>query len=204
VHVVLQLVPRHVYGVQSIVAPFGAISVCCPSHDAASFGTHVWLGALHWNCGSQSPSLAQLAPQPAPPLAHTYGVHVDTTGSGQWPLPSHAAAAVAAPWPHEALRHDVSGPTNALHDWAVTPSQLASLHGLPPVAEAHAGRPFFGAPTTGTQLPGAADVLHASHCPVHGALQQTPSTQNVPSGQGPAEVHASPSFFRAAQRPPSQ
>jgi hypothetical protein len=78
------------------------------------------------------------------------------------------------PFVQPALRQIVS-PAGYVHDVA-----LAAVHwpaqAVP--APAQAGRAPCGLPAaTGLQVPSAALVSHARHCSVHGALQQTPSTQ---------------------------
>jgi hypothetical protein len=182
--------------------PLGAMSVCIPSHDAASLGKHCAFAVLHWNFASQSASLAHDLPHVAP--AQTYGVHAEVTASAHCPFWLQLPGAIATPAVHEASRHGVAAPTKPMHDIALTPSQLAVLHTFPLDATAHATRPLSGAPTTGTQLPAAAFVLHASHCPVHGVLQQTPSTQNVPTGHAALLVQAWPSASRAVHVPALQ
>jgi hypothetical protein len=86
----------------------------------------------------------------------------------------------------------------------VTPSQLAPEQTSPAVAAVHAPCPDAGAPTLGMQLPGASFVLHASHTPLHGALQHTPSVQKPPDGHAAPLVHASPNASRAAHAPALQ
>ena len=51
---------------------------------------------------------------------------------------------------------------------------------VPPQSEpsvAHAARPPRGSPIAGAHTPTLPVTLQASHCPAHGASQQTPSTQ---------------------------
>jgi hypothetical protein len=62
----------------------------------------------------------------------------------------------------------------------------------------HFGRVPLGAPVTGWQTP--VSGAHASHCPVHAALQQTPSAQK-PEVHSVAAVHGAPFGF-AVQTPP--
>jgi hypothetical protein len=65
-HVVLQLVPEHVYGEQSVFLPLGALSVCIPSQLAASFETHVFVPRLHVNIALHSASLVHDVPHASP------------------------------------------------------------------------------------------------------------------------------------------
>jgi hypothetical protein len=184
-----------VYGVQSVAAPLGATSVCLPSHDAASFGTHCDIAVSHVNFASQSAALVQ-------PVAHavaaqTYGEHVEVTGAWHCPLPSQLPRAVATPFAHEAGRQFVFGPTNPSHVPRAMPSHVAVLHTSVDDAE-QAGRPFAGLPTTGAHVPSSPARLHASHCPVHLALQQTPSTQKGASlAHAADEAHDLPCGTRA-------
>lgn len=64
------------------------------------------------------------------------------------------------------------------------PLQMASVPG-------QGARGPTGSPVTGEHVPWRVTRLHASHWPLHAALQQTPSTQNV-EAHWPPEVHASP------------
>jgi hypothetical protein len=88
VHVVLQPVPEHAYGEQSIVIPLGAFSVCIPSHEAASLDTHVAFDGLHVNIESQSASPLHDERQPAPG-EHAYAPH-GTVAVLHCPAPSQA------------------------------------------------------------------------------------------------------------------
>jgi hypothetical protein len=99
------------------------------------------------------------------------------TASSQAPLALQLPATVATPFAHEAARHFVVCPTKPWHASRVVPSHVAALHAFPALAEGHGGRPFWGAPTTGTHVPDSTPTLHASHIPVQVVLQQTPSTQ---------------------------
>jgi hypothetical protein len=112
--------------------------------------------------------------------------------------------AVATPFAHDAERHVVVGPTKPVHDFRVTPSQLAARQGSLADAAAHAARPFAGAPSTGTHVPDSPATLHASHCPSHAALQQTPSAQNAPAGHASTFEHAAPSASRGLHEPEAQ
>jgi hypothetical protein len=183
--------------------PFGAISVCIPSQLAASFETHFDVAVLHVNIASQFASLVHDVPQTTP--AQRYGAHIEALAASQLPLPLHTPAAVATPSVHEATRHDVVGPKKPAQVSRVVPSQLAALHAFPELAAWHAGRPFTGAPSTGMHVPVALVTLHASHCPVHGVLQQTPSTQNgAPAAQLDEPVQAFPCSMLGVQTPPLQ
>jgi hypothetical protein len=186
----LQLVPMHVYGAQSMVAPLGAVSVCMPSHDAASFETHALVFVLHVNIGSQSASLLHDVPHASP--AHTYGAHVDVTSFPHAPVPVHVAAAVATPFVHEAVRQAVAPPTKPRHALRETPSHVAFAQTSSIDPAGHCPWPAAGAPMTPTHEPFASDVAHDSHRPVHDELQHTPSAQKAPGGQADASVHGAP------------
>jgi hypothetical protein len=54
------------------------------------------------------------------------------------------------------------------------------------------------------QLPFAFGESQTSHCPVHGVLQQTPSTQKAPNGHAVALVQAAPRGSRGLHVPLSQ
>src|SRR5204863_7411512 len=95
----------------------------------------------------------------------------------QAPWPSQLAAAVCmafmAPFAQLALRQAVSA-AGKLHD------ALAPVHCPPQLVPPppQAGRAPCGLPpVTGLHVPSAVVVSHAMHCSLHGALQQTPSTQ---------------------------
>lgn len=120
----------------------------------------------------------------------------------QAPAPSHPASRRA--WLGSAQLAaaqivDAEGNVQAAR-WA--PSQAPAQAPAP----VQAARVPTGAPATATQLPAA---LHASHCPVQGESQQTPSTQppGVPqtaqSGEWQsapaAALHAAPRGFLAEQ-----
>ena len=75
------------------------------------------------------------------------------------------------------------------------PSQLPA-QALPSLA--HALRPPTGAPLTATHVPTLPARLQLAHCPVHAALQQTPSAQKVELHWLPA-VQAAPDPPRATQ-----
>jgi hypothetical protein len=103
--------------------------------------------------------------QPNPP---------QSTGCGalQLPFASHLPANVAVPLLQLAFPHGTSGPTLPLHVVRTVPSHAAALHALPPVAGEHCIRVLCGWPATGTHVPSAPPTSHASHCPLHGLLQQ--------------------------------
>jgi hypothetical protein len=91
-------------------------------------------------------------------------------------------------------------PTGCLQAPPFTPSQLPA-HVVP--APPHAGRAPFGAPVTGAQVPTDPVTSHASHCPVHGTLQQTPSAQK-PLSHTLASVHAAPAAIFGTHTEPEQ
>jgi hypothetical protein len=109
------------------------------------------------------------------------------------------AAEVAAPPVHEADRQDVADPGYA-QALLVDPLQLPP-HRLPSLE--HGGRAPMGEPATAEQVPTEPERAHASHCPPHVELQQTPSTQ-LPEMQAFAAVHAVPFASFVAQDPPLQ
>ena len=71
------------------------------------------------------------------------------------------------------------------------PSHTRPLQRLPCVAPTHAALVPCGFPEIGEQLPVAVARSHASHCPEHALLQQTPSTQK-PLAHESFEVQAVP------------
>jgi hypothetical protein len=168
-------VPEHAYGAQSIVFPFGEVSVCMPLHEAASFDTHLPVIVLHVNIPSQSASLAHVEPHASPRQAK--GVHEIVAAPWHAPFPSQVPARFAMPFAHDGARHVVWGPTRPAHDVRVTPSHAPAVHALPPVAPGHAPRFAAGAPLTPTHVPSVGATLHASQSPWHAESQQTPSTQ---------------------------
>jgi hypothetical protein len=88
---------------------------------------------------------------------------------------------------HEAARHSTepSGTAHASVSMPLhVPLQIGSVPG-------HRGRGLTGSPITGEQVPFRVTRLQDSHWPLHGLLQQTPSTQNV-DAHCPPEVHGSP------------
>jgi hypothetical protein len=68
---------------------------------------------------------------------------------------------------------------------------------------AHAWREPTGEPTTGMQLPSLLATLHASHCPVQGWVQHTPSTQML-EPHSALVLHSVPAAFLAMHTPPEQ
>jgi hypothetical protein len=111
--------------------------------------------------------------------SQAYGAQSEVAPVSQVPVPLHFLAAVSvAP----------------LHD--STP-QVGSLLAVP-----HAERPPTGAPVTGEHVPLVPVRLHASHCPAHAVLQQTPSTQ-LPLAQSFADAHVAPLAMVPWQMPPS-
>jgi hypothetical protein len=88
-------------------------------------------------------------------------------------VPSHAPLVVAVPAVHPPP-HNV--PFGSVHALRSAPLQVAVVHpGSPDVALVHCVRAPCGAPVTAVQTPPVPS--HASHCPLHAALQQTPSAQ---------------------------
>ena len=186
-HDVWQPAALHVYGVQSVVCPFAPVIVCWPSHVTPD--THVPVPTSQRSPPVQSASLAHLLLHVVPP--HTNGAQSFVSGVGQLPLPSQAAASVATPFAQLACTHVTDEPTNPVHDVRVLPSHCAALHGLSAEPFGHAARVPCGAPATGVHVPSLPSTSHASHCPVHAPLQQTPSTQK-PLTHAPFEPHAWP------------
>jgi hypothetical protein len=145
-----------------------------------------WLAAPHvspaTSSGTQMPPEHQLpleqsesaVQSPAQAFApQMYGAHGCVCGTGQRPWPSQPAASVAVPAEHEASRQDVESPGYVqLAVWM--PSQLPP-HTVP--SETHAGRLPCGASVVGVHPPSLPVTSHASHCPLHGELQQNPSAQ---------------------------
>jgi hypothetical protein len=191
-HEVLQLVPVHVYGVQSVVPPLGMTSECMPSQLAASRGTHSFADALHWNRASQSASLAHDVPQAAP--AHAYGEHVTWTTAGHVPVRLQLAANVPVPAAHDGARHAVSSPASPMQDVRTTPSHRFALHASA-VDWPHPVRPPTGRPAIARHVPGFALALHVSHWPVQAVSQHRPSAQK-PDAQSGALAHACASVER--------
>jgi hypothetical protein len=84
----------------------------------------------------------------------------------------------------------------ALHGW---PS--LSLHAPEPepsqlFTPVHAGTPFASSSYFGVlaHVPTLNGALHDLHCPVHAALQHTPSTHLLPSAHAASTMHDCPSF----------
>jgi len=136
---------------------------------------------------------------------HCEGPHVDGAQScvstaGHLPSPRQKASSVATPLVQLAARQRVlePGSVQAARSWPphVPLQRLES--------PAHAVRAPCGAPTTAEQVPLAAPpVSHASHCPVHGVSQQTPSTHK-PELHDSSTVHALPSGSFGTHTPPLQ
>ena len=145
----------------------------------------------------QSPSTVQLPSQSVPAQLPVGQVRVCT--AGQLPAPSQVAERVAVPLVQSAARHSTLPPGYA-HAARCTPLQV------PPQAEpssAHDGRVPTGAPVTSVQVPSDPETLHASHCPLQGALQQKPSTQN-PLAHSVLPVQVSPFVLAGTHAPASQ
>jgi hypothetical protein len=106
---------------------------------------------------------------------HTYGVQLTGSLSTQLPEPLQAEteSALFCAGSQLAGRHSVplAGKAHALR---FAGSQLPLQ--LEP-SPAHAVREPTGAPLTPLQVPARFATLQASHWPLHGALQHTPSTQ---------------------------
>jgi hypothetical protein len=79
-------------------------------------------------------------------------------------------------------------PTHLVTSFA--PSHAAAAQVLP-APSLHFGLPPCGAPLTAVQTPTFDMTSHASHCPAHSPLQQTPSTQK-PLPHSSAVVHPLP------------
>jgi hypothetical protein len=139
------------------------------------------------------PSQKELASQSAS-VAHVflhslasqaYGAHaVDAPAAGHAPLPSHVPAGVATPDVQVAARHVVvaGGYVQSGEVPLQTPAQTERS------VRQNVRLPGTWA-MTGPHAPAA---LHASHAPVHPALQQTPSAQ-WPLAQSAEVTHAWPS-----------
>jgi hypothetical protein len=157
----------------------------------------VQLPPLQKSPAMQSASLAHVVRHAVVP--HANGEQLVVAAAGHEPAPLQPAAAVAVPLEQEALRHDVELPGYA-HAVRSEPLQL------PPHADpslAHAGRPPDGAPLTGEQVPVDPARLHASHCPEHALLQQTPSVQ-LPDVHWLEARHVAPFACFAAHDPALQ
>jgi hypothetical protein len=83
------------------------------------------------------------------------------------------------------------GPTKPPHVARSIPSQTCAAHGVALVPATHDDRLPCGAPDTGTHSPTAPETSHASHCPLQGALQQTPSTHG-PAAHSSLVLHMTP------------
>jgi hypothetical protein len=124
---------------------------------------------------AQSVSLAHVVLHAAAP--HAYAPHGTVGGTLQFPVASHAPASVAIPLVQAAAPHGVAEPTKLWQLVGVMPSQIAVAHTLPASPPWQAARALCGVPTIGVHVPTVPAPSHASHWPVHGALQHTPSTQ---------------------------
>ena len=136
--------------------------------------------------------LGQFDAQVALPVWHPM-VQVIVVGVEQEPLPLHSAAVVAVPAVHEAAApHDVAlvGNTQAVR---LVPSHCPAQTPVPP----HGAR----GTVTATQVPRLAALRHDSHCPLHAALQQTPSEPQTPLEHSLAPAHAVPLLFEAVPLP---
>ena len=94
--------------------------------------------------------------------SHAKPPHDAVATAGQLPAPSQVAGSVAVPFSHEALRHDVSGPTRAAHFAGSVPSQICLLQGASSVPS-QAARAPCGAPLIGRHVPRLPGTSHASH-----------------------------------------
>jgi hypothetical protein len=93
-------------------------------------------------------------------------------------MPSHAPGWVApAGVQPGAGPHGIDGPAEAAQVVVSVPSHAVPAQGSLGEGLGHAERPPCGAPTTGAQVPTVPGLSQAWHCPVHGWLQHTPSTQ---------------------------
>ena len=187
----------HLYGEQSFDVPV-ALSTVWSSLQVAP-GTH--FEASHLKPPAQSVSAAHDVLQTSVP--QTYGSHICVCAAGHCPLPLQLAAPVATPEAQPALRHDTLGPTNPAHLSRVVPSQLVAAHASAGAVASHGILLAAGLPETGTQVPSASMRLHASHWPLHAALQQYPSAQ-MPLVQELSAVHAFPLPFFGSQAPALQ
>jgi hypothetical protein len=103
--------------------------------------------------------------------------------------------AVAMPFVH-VEPHDVVALAYA-HSLRRTPSHVPP-HVVPPPVQA--SREACGAPATAEHVPRAPGTSHASHCPLHAALQHTPSA-HTPLAHSLAAVQAAPFVPFATQAP---
>lgn len=112
-----------------------------------------------------------------PPASQVYAPQ-SCTVLGQLPAPSQFAASVCEPAAQDAARQLVCEPgkTHAV--------RFEPLHVEPQVVPApfppHAERGLTGVPLVATQVPTLLGALQRSHCPLHCALQHTPSVQKSP------------------------
>lgn len=119
--------------------------------------------------------------------SQTNGAHAVAAGVLQLPVPSQYATDLPTPPEQLAARQVVDEPGRTAHSMRSLPSQLAWQAPEP----GQVARAPWGAPKTGVQLPTLPGMSHASHCPLHAALQHTLSTQ-MPEPQSPAVAHDAP------------
>ena len=105
------------------------------------------------------------------PLAsHAKGTQDVSAAALQSPFPSHADSGVnEEPVQDDALQEETGNVQASRAD----PSQLPRQAAVP----AHVPCAAYGSPATALQVPTLPVTEHASHFPVHGASQQTPSVQ---------------------------
>ena len=151
--------------------------------------THLPVDVSHMLPCAQSVLAAQVALHAVAP--HAYAPHGALGGTLQLPAPSHAPGRVAVSSAQLAAPHTVDTPTKPAHVVAVMPSHCAAWQTFCGSPAGHAGRAPTVLPTMGVQVPAVSAALHASHCPVHAELQQTPSTQRFEE-QWSAAVQATP------------
>jgi hypothetical protein len=102
---------------------------------------------------------------------------------------------VSCPFAHVGALHCVLAP-GKVQLARFMPSHVAAHDPVP----GHAPREPTGAPTTGLHVPREAGESHASHCPLHAALQQTSSAQYV-LAQSAFVAHAARSGAYVKKRP---
>jgi hypothetical protein len=128
----------HLYGVQSCVWPFAPVSVWLPSHVGAMRTPQTPASGSHTLPEAQSALTAHEVLQAF--VAHAYGLHVEASGTSQWPVPSQLPTGVSAPPAQLAAPHATVDPTNPAHAVCVTPSHSAWAHGFDAVPLAHGSR----------------------------------------------------------------
>src|SRR6185436_12432665 len=132
----------------------------------------------------------QLARQSVPAALHVLGAHDIDAPALQVPRPSHVDSCVFVlpPDGQDAALHTVPA---AYLRHAPLPLQVPSPRQLaaPESLQVPAGS---GAPdATGVQLPTVPGRLHATHAPLHAALQQTPCAQS-PDWHSRPSAHVAP------------